>query len=180
MADMDSAVPTHLTRSKRELLATLTSIPYFEGLSQPELLFLVQQGYPQSLPQLQYVCREGDVANSFYVILSGKVEVISLRKKKHISVLYPGDFFGEIALFTGSPRLATCRTLEDSRFFVIHRDPLRTILSAHRDIAEKIALKLLDRQDSLISLGVLNFDETSEQEALLNQIRKRLQHLFKP
>jgi CRP-like cAMP-binding protein len=166
----------NLTRSKRALLTTLSKVPYFDELQETELLYLVRQGYPQTVPPLQFVCREGDVANSFYIILSGKVEVLSLAQKKHISVLYEGDFFGEIALFIGTPRVATCRTLTESRFFVIHRDHLKHILMNHREIADKIALKLLDRQNTLIELGIIeNRDQTTE--GILQQIRKRLQSL---
>ncbi|MFN3927384.1 MAG: cyclic nucleotide-binding domain-containing protein [Pseudanabaenaceae cyanobacterium] len=174
---MDQLPP--LTRTKVELMATLAKIPYFESLPEKDLLFLVRQGYPQLVPQFQYVCREGDTANSFYVVLAGKVEVISLKKKKHISILYPGDFFGEIALFTGSPRVATCRTIEDSKFFVIHREYLKAILAAHPEVAERIARTILDRQDTLISLGVLSLAETEEWDIDIQYIRQLLQPALK-
>lgn len=167
-----------LTRTKRALLAVLSKIPYFDELTESELIYLVRQGYPQTVAPLQFVCREGDMANSFYIILSGKVEVLSLAKKKHISVLYEGDFFGEIALFIGTPRLATCRTVTESKFFVIHRDHLKHILIQHREVAERIALKLLDRQNTLVEIGVIDGDNETP-DGVLSQIRKRLQTLLK-
>jgi len=169
-----STIP--LTRTKRELLVALNKIPYFEGLTAEEFLYLVNQGYPQTVPALEYVCREGDTANSFYIILTGKIEVISLRKKQHIAVLNAGDFFGEIALFTGTTRIATCRTLVQSKLFVIHRDHLKYILTIHREIAEKIALKLLERQNTLMDLGIISESDT---EIALDLIRKRLQTLLR-
>jgi len=180
MSDRLQSSTAQLTRTKRELLENLKKIPYFEGLTDAEFLYLVNQGYPQTVSPLEYVCREGDTANSFYVILTGKVEVISLRKKQHIATLNSGDFFGEIALFMGTPRVATCRTLERSRFFVIHRDHLKYILAIHKEIAEKIAQKLLDRQNTLIDLGIIReSDCTSDTGIALNLIHKRLQTLFR-
>jgi len=180
MSDRLQTLTVPLTRTKRELLATLNKIPYFEGLTAVELLYLVNQGYPQTVSPLEYICWEGDIANSFYILLTGKVEVISLRKKQHIAVLNPGDFFGEIALFMGTPRVATCRTLERSRLFVIHRHHLQHILSTNREIAETIALKLLDRQNALIELGIISkSDRVSNRGIALNLIQKRLQTLFR-
>ncbi len=180
MSDRLETVTAQLTRTKRELLATLHKIPYFSKLQPEELLYLVNQGYPQTLPPLQYVCCEGDIANSLYIILIGKVEVISLRKKQHIAVLSDGDFFGEIALFTGIPRVATCRTLVQTRLFVIHRDHLRHMLSMHKEIAEQIALELLQRQQALMDLGVISeSDCASDSNIALSLIRKRLQNQFK-
>jgi len=178
MSDHPQTLTTKLTRTKRELLATLYKIPYFERLPQEELLYLVNQGYPQTVPALQYVCREGDIANSFYIILTGKVEVISLRKKQSIAVLSDGDFFGEIAIFTGIPRVATCRTLVQSRLFVIHRDHLKYVLTNHREIAEHIALKLLERQKALIDLGVIS-ESDCDNAIALDLIHKRLQNQFR-
>src|SRR5688572_31917399 len=52
--------------------------------------------------------REGDRGREFFVLLEGSA--IVKRGGRKVNVLGPGDFFGEIALVSRSPRTATVTT----------------------------------------------------------------------
>lgn len=52
------------------------------------------------------VVREGDVGDTFYVILEGQAKVVS-GSGRVVNRLRPGDFFGEISLLDGGPRTAS-------------------------------------------------------------------------
>jgi CRP-like cAMP-binding protein len=60
---------------------------------------------------------QGRHTNELVVIASGAAEVD--RDGKPIASLGSGDFFGEIALMTGSPRTATVTSTEPSTLLVL-------------------------------------------------------------
>jgi CRP-like cAMP-binding protein len=71
------------------------------------------------------IFRQGDPGDLFYVIQSGKVRVF--RKdasglETDLSVLGPGQSFGEMALLTGEARSANVETIEETRLMVLSRE----------------------------------------------------------
>ncbi|MGL5194859.1 MAG: cyclic nucleotide-binding domain-containing protein, partial [Chroococcales cyanobacterium] len=156
----------------------LRRMPYFETCSDMELLHLIEYGYRQLFPGDRLICQENDPGDCFYIILSGSVEVFSERLQKYIASLHAGEFFGEISLLLGIPRSASVRTLEDPILFVIDRNDLQRLLVTHRNLADRIAEKLSERQQSLKSLGLLVDEEIEGEEKPLIWIRKRLNTLF--
>ncbi|WP_338866175.1 cyclic nucleotide-binding domain-containing protein [Myxococcus stipitatus] len=68
------------------------------------------------LPPGQVVLREGDSGSSMFVILEGKVAVCreptQRRDARTLAMLSAGDFFGELALMTHCPRMASVVTME--------------------------------------------------------------------
>jgi len=153
----------------------LRRISYFEQCSDIEILQLIEYGYRQIYPADQIVCEEGEPGDSFYIILKGSVEIFSRRVEQYIATLNEGEFFGEMSLLMGIPRSATVRTREDSVLFVIERSDLQRLLGNHRELADQIAQKLVERQQMLQDMGILS--AFSEETPLL-RIRKRLQTLF--
>ena len=71
----------------------------------------------------EVIIKEGHAGSSFYVILSGMVEVVKRKGDKEVllTVLGPSEFFGEMSLIgPGSgKRSATVRTLEDTRVAIM-------------------------------------------------------------
>ncbi|MCL1490478.1 MAG: cyclic nucleotide-binding domain-containing protein [Pseudanabaena sp. Salubria-1] len=126
------------------------------------------------------ICRDGDPSEEFYIILSGAVEIFSERNNQAIATLRDGEFFGEISLLTGTPRTATVRALVvNTVLFVVERQQLQKLLSEHKELGEQIAVKLSERQQVLISLGLLNEEELQRsQYAALTWVRDRLNNLF--
>ncbi len=168
-----------LSQTKRALIELLRRVPYFSGFTDAELRSLIDQGYRQVMAPKQIICQEDDLGDSFYIVLSGVVEVISARTGMYIATLQEGDFFGEIALLTGTPRTATVRTVVDTKLFVLDREHLQNLLLEHPDLAEQIAETLSERQHMLISLGVIKEEElVNSQETYLSLVRQHLNTVF--
>ncbi len=168
-----SASKSPKTRTLRELLRRVT---YFEQCTDLELRQLIEYGYRQLFPTEQIVCQENDLGDSFYIILSGSVEVLSQKTGQYIATLHEGEFFGEISLLLGTPRTATVKTSGDTILFVVERHDLQKLLVEQPNLADQIALKLSERQQALRDLGLLD-DDSLEQTPFL-KIRKRIQVLF--
>lgn len=61
----------------------------------------------------QIIFRQGELYRSFYIIISGKVQVFREQNGREIEVatLGPGQFFGEIAILQGTRRTASIRAI---------------------------------------------------------------------
>lgn len=166
-------------KSLRSLRVLLRQVSYFEKCSDPQLRMLIEQGYRRFFRREQVICKEGDAGDSFYIVLKGQVEVISEKLDQEIAILKPGDFFGEISLFTGGPRSATVRAKDDTTVFVVDHRALKILLQNYQELAEQIAEVLAQRQQVLRELGVLAGESFSaDLESPLQWIRSRIQTLF--
>jgi MFS family permease len=76
-----------------------------------------------------YVCREGDPGDRYYLIERGTAEVTAAGEK--VNELGPGDAFGEIALLRDVPRQATVRALDDLTLQALERDVFLAAVTGH-------------------------------------------------
>jgi hypothetical protein len=67
----------------------------------------------------EMICQQGDVGDCAYFIRSGEVEVVREEDGALLARLGPGDYFGEMALISGSPRSATVRTVSEVELAVL-------------------------------------------------------------
>lgn len=70
---------------------------------------------------------EGDSAETLFVVMSGKVRIYRSDKEGELIELgqaSDGQVFGELALLSKEPRMATATTLTDCEFLLIDRDLL--------------------------------------------------------
>ncbi|MCA9974352.1 MAG: cyclic nucleotide-binding domain-containing protein [Anaerolineales bacterium] len=62
------------------------------------------------------IVHQGDIADTFYIIVNGRVEVVEELpdgSERPVAQLENGDYFGEIGLIEGNVRIATVRALTD-------------------------------------------------------------------
>ena len=165
------------TKNLRDLLRRIS---YFERCTEVELFALIARGYRKHFDIGQVICVENDPSDEFYIILSGAVDVFSEKTNQSIATLGEGEFFGEISLLMGIPRTATVRTLTaNTVLFVVERQQLQKLLNEHKELGEQIAIKLSERQQVSISLGLLNEEELQKSQlAALAWVRDRLNSLF--
>jgi CRP-like cAMP-binding protein len=90
---------------KRERDA-LAQVPLFSGLAPRYLRRLADLTEEHRYMEGSRVVREGDIGDTFYVILEGEAKVTS-KSGRVVNRLRPGDFFGEISLLDGGPRTAS-------------------------------------------------------------------------
>jgi subfamily B ATP-binding cassette protein HlyB/CyaB len=79
----------------------------------------------------QPIVRQGDEGDAFYIVHSGHCEVIKEEDGTIINRLIPGDFFGELALLTGSQRKVTVVASEDAQLFRLSKNDFDQMIVKH-------------------------------------------------
>ncbi|NES70101.1 MAG: cyclic nucleotide-binding domain-containing protein, partial [Okeania sp. SIO2D1] len=170
-------VKTQQNPSKWNLRDLLRQISYFQNCNNIELRDIIENGYRKIVPRGEIICREEEPGDSFYIILSGSVEVFSEKANKYITTRYAGEFIGEMSLILGITRTASLRATEDTILFVVDRDNLHNLLAKHQRLADKISEELSRRLETLKNLGLLDNQENSQETAMI-WIRNRIYTLF--
>jgi CRP-like cAMP-binding protein len=89
---------------KRERDA-IRQVPLFSALPARHQRRLSDLAVEERLMEGATIVREGDIGDTFYVIVEGEAKVTS-KSGRVVNRLRPGDFFGEISLLDGGPRTA--------------------------------------------------------------------------
>jgi small-conductance mechanosensitive channel/CRP-like cAMP-binding protein len=97
------------------------------------------------------IIRQGDAGDSLFLIQDGKVAVRLAVEgvEREVATLATGDFFGEMSLFTGEPRKATCAADTDVTCYLLEHRSFRSVLEAKPKVAEDISAILGIRQTAL-------------------------------
>lgn len=124
--------------------AQLQSVSLFQSLDGTGLDALAARARQRSLPAGRLVFKEGEPADSMYVVLAGSVKIFlaSGGKETVLDTKKAGEYFGEMML-DYRPRSASIMTLEDSQFAVISRDDFQAFLRQHPQAAEQVILNLI-------------------------------------
>jgi CRP/FNR family cyclic AMP-dependent transcriptional regulator len=108
-------LPVHnlMVHPQRELLQ---NISVFGALSADTLDFLLQRSTVITCPKGEFFFREGDQAQSVYILETGRVAVLKHWQERDylLKHLEPGACFGEMALMDMYPRSASVRAETDS------------------------------------------------------------------
>jgi len=121
----------------------LRGIPLFDRCSRRELERIAATADEVDLPEGKTLTREGETGREFFVLAEGLA--IVRRKGRRINVLSRGDFFGEIALVTERPRMATVTTTTPARILVVTRRDFRRLLDDMPSLQSKILAAVAER-----------------------------------
>ena len=156
---------------------------YFSSLSKLEIRKIIEIGQIYFLGKNDILFYEGDRGDAFYIVLSGKVEAFTEKLEKTLSILHPGDFFGEISLMLGIPRTASIKAIADTRLFSIKHQHFEKLLQNNSEFSEILmqALErhqeeLSDRKRELEEKGLFAFE--SDQINIIDWIRRRFKKIF--
>ena len=116
----------------------LKKVPIFSELSNRDLGRLSKLMVPRTIGAGEVIVKENDQAAGFFVIDTGKVEVVrgaDTSDQQVLATLGPSDFFGEMALFEGFPRSATVRAVEPTECLAMTRWDFMAEMKNHPEIA---------------------------------------------
>lgn len=127
--------------------AHLGRIPLFRGLSTAQLEDLNRNLKPEVFRQGEVICREGEEADRMWFIEAGQAEVVIQvdGEEVRLATLRDGDFFGEMALLTGSVRSATVRALTDVDLWSLRKEDFDGLLLQYPTVAIALSQALSER-----------------------------------
>ncbi len=150
-------------KTVNQLAEELHQIPFFEGLASGQLLERVPffEGLDNKLIEkisdeamlLQFlpgevICQQGDYEETFYIILSGQVEVSTKTHNNETLVLAnldKGEFFGEMGPLSGQPRTATTSARQRTVLLQVPKNLFMFMMRRSPAIKQKIDKKYIER-----------------------------------
>ena len=128
--------------------AVLANVPLFAMLNAGQLTTLAAAMSRRSVIKGRTVLNAGDATDSLYIILAGRVKVQRQDddgKEVILSVLGPGEHFGEMGLLDDEPRSATIVTLENCEFISMTKENFDVFMQRNADMAMVIMRGLVKR-----------------------------------
>jgi len=129
-------------------LTVLRSLPIFEMLDDECLKPVAGVAMLRHVPRHTVVLHAGDHTDNIYFVLSGALKVqISDDEGREVilSMLGPGELFGEMGVLDDHPRSATVLAVESSEVVVIGQADFKQCLAENPEVSLFIMRKLTKR-----------------------------------
>jgi len=126
----------------------LKSCFLFSGLSEPYIRQLEQIGQIRSYQKKESIFFEGEPADGFYIVMSGKVKIFKLSSEGREQILHifdPGEPFGEAAVFAGALFPANSSAMEKTEVFYIPRAAFERLIQENPSLSLNL-LAILSRR----------------------------------
>lgn len=129
--------------SHAHIQMVLQKIPFFRGFmpDERERLANEQDSFVVARPN-EMIVLKGSMDRSFYILLSGVVEVMDIKGQTPIFELTPGEFFGEISFLSETPRTSDVRAQE---ICILMRIDQQLMGKLRAEMREKIKDQLIDK-----------------------------------
>jgi CRP-like cAMP-binding protein/small-conductance mechanosensitive channel len=158
----ETRLERHTKRMVEERLAALKSMTLFRHLTEDELRTLAAGMSQVIYTAGEVITRQGAVAHWLYVLTSGKAQVRANvdpdgagpapAQAKTIATLEAPDFFGEMGLMTGEPRIADVVAITDVECFRLGKETFEHVVLERPEIANELSETLASRRVNLIAM----------------------------
>ena len=128
--------------------AVLKAVPIFASLPEEQLRMLTMVVTRKSAPRSTTIMAGGDPTDSLYIVLSGRLKVMmsdAEGKEVILSILGPGEFFGEMGLIDDEPRSATVVTIEPCELLSIAKRDFKKSLAENFEMNMAVMRGLVKR-----------------------------------
>jgi CRP/FNR family transcriptional regulator, cyclic AMP receptor protein len=126
----------------------LRQAPLFNALDEDEARALRRQMTEVKLSRGEHLFNEGDDGDCLYVVLDGKMKLTRAAadgRENLLSVLGPGEMFGELSLFDPRPRTSTASAVTDAILASLRHDALRPWLKERPEVSLHMLRALAQR-----------------------------------
>jgi CRP/FNR family cyclic AMP-dependent transcriptional regulator len=126
----------------------LKSVPMFGSFPEDQLRALAAMVMRRSAPRGSAIMRAGDPVDSLYIVISGRLKVMMGEadgKEVILSILGPGEFFGEMGLIDDNPRSATVVAIEPCELLSVSKPAFKKCLVENVALAMAVMRVLVRR-----------------------------------
>lgn len=131
-------------------------VPIFSNLTYEEMMEVARITTDKTYKKGEMIYMSGDKGEKLYVIHSGKVKITRITssgKEQVIRVLGPGEFMGELSIFSPAPLMDNGEALSETIVCMIDGIKLKDLMMKHSAIAFKVMEELskrLEKAENLI------------------------------
>jgi small-conductance mechanosensitive channel len=152
----------------------LSAVDIFAPLSAEETATLAGASASHVFAPGETVIRAGDEGSSMFVVHSGRVsvQISDNGKARTVAVLNEGDFFGEMALFTGEPRAANVVALEETEVLEIGHQAMKHLFETNPDLVDSLSHIIAERRVGLTARPEDAEDGKIESEGIIASIKR--------
>jgi CRP-like cAMP-binding protein len=172
-------------RQLAERLGAIRTVSLFRHLTDDELTRLAEGMTHTVYAAGEIITRQGAIAHWLYILTSGKADIRATvepegaapRETKVIATIESPDFFGEMGLMTGAPRLADVVATSEVECFRLDKASFEQVLLKRPEIVGQLSEKLAARRVELIAVrdgldpGARLSLHASERERILGSIK---------
>lgn len=134
-----------LTHDRRAEL--LGACRLFAGVGPADIAAVAERAVEVDFPADRVIARQGEIGTGFFVVVEGAVRVV--RDGEQIARLGPGDFFGELSVLDGQPRVAQVVAAEPTRCLALASWDFEAVVAANPSLALALLRGLAARLRSL-------------------------------
>jgi CRP/FNR family cyclic AMP-dependent transcriptional regulator len=126
----------------------LKSVPMFGSFPEDQLRALATMVTRRSAPRGSAIMLAGDPTDSLYIVISGRLKVMMGEadgKEVILSIIGPGEFFGEMGLIDDNPRSASVIAIEPCELLSVTKRAFKKCLVENVALAMAVMRVLVRR-----------------------------------
>lgn len=124
--------------------ALLVDVPLFEGLTSRELARVKEFLHRREYAAGEVVFNQGVSGFGMYIVESGSVRILDENSGNVLAELGAGEFFGELALLSKTPRSAAAIASVPTKLLGFFHSDLTSLIGHDPKMGAKIAMKLAE------------------------------------
>ena len=157
---------------EKDKLWYLKKFNLFETMGMEEMESISQMVAENQITKKQPVYMEGDPSENLYFLKKGRVKITRIDesgKEFTLTLMEPGEIFGEMGMFDDAPRETTAVALEDSLICTMRRGDFEKLMENKPELSFKL--------NKLMGLRLRRI-ENRIQELLFRDVPSRLASLI--
>mgnify|MGYP000873819029 FL=1 len=146
----------------------IDQVPIFSSLTPEEKMEIVEIASSRSFEKGEMIYRAGDKGGTLFVLYTGKVKLFRLNpngKEQVLRLVEPGEFIGELSLFSSLPLANNAQALEKTTMCMLQGQRLKDLMAKYPSIAFKVMDELSRRLEKA---------ENQIEEISLSSVTKRV------
>jgi CRP/FNR family cyclic AMP-dependent transcriptional regulator len=128
--------------------AVVRTAPLFSALDDASAAKLLASMSPVKVSRGSTLFKEGDAGDRLFVVVEGKLKLGTSSvdgRENLLSILGPGEMFGELSLFDPGPRTATATAVTDSRLLSLANDQVIGWVTEYPQVSIQMLGRLAQR-----------------------------------